>query len=128
LRIRVARRINEQGLASDPGPGLERLFQHRVAQHHESHCRPHALALFPEQLLPAELPDQGVQFLIGAGHQRASFVEDGEQVAQPAALAVLMRDLRGVQGVDARLGARKRQPAQGVEQVVAVLRPGLHLA
>jgi hypothetical protein len=86
-----------------------------------------AIASFPEQLLPAALPDQRVQPFVGARHQRATFVEDGQQVAQPAAPPAFARHLGGVERVDARLGARKRQPAQRIEQIVPVAGTRLHL-
>src|SRR5206468_6548511 len=49
-----------------------------------------------------------------------AFVEEGQEVAQPAAAPLLARNRGGVHGVDARLGARKREPAERVEPVMQI--------
>ena len=51
-------------------------------------------------------------------HDRAALVENCQQIAQPAAVSALARDLGGVHGVDARLGEREREPGERVEVIV----------
>jgi hypothetical protein len=80
-----------------------------------------------EQVAPLSFAHQRGN-VVAASHDRAAFVEDRQHVAQPPALAALARDFRGVHCVDPRLGFRKRQPGESVEQVVPVVRPRLYMA
>src|SRR5437868_11994625 len=92
-----------------------------MAEHHEPHRFLYAVAMRPEKLLPAELAHEEVELFVGADHEGTAFVENGEEVAQPAALAALVRNRRRVHGVDARLGAREGEPADGIEPVVEIV-------
>jgi hypothetical protein len=101
--------------------GFQCLLEHGVAEHDEPHRFLDPVTVCPEELLPAELAHEVVEPFVGADDERAAFVEDREEIAQPAALAFFMRDRCRVHGIDARLGARERQPAKGVEPVVEAI-------
>src|SRR5258705_8231624 len=92
-----------------------------MPKHDEAHGRLQTAAMAPEKLLPLVRAHQLDQLRIGANDERAAFIEDGEEIAQAAALALLVRDRGGMQGVDARLGAREGKPAKGVEPIVQVV-------
>ncbi|HUJ85381.1 MAG TPA: hypothetical protein VLX30_00855 [Burkholderiales bacterium] len=119
---------NEQRFARDAGPGPARLLQHRVADDHETHRVEHPRAPLPVQLPPAKGADELDQPGVGEGDDSAALVEDGQQVAQRAAPAAFARDLRGMARIQHRLGARKGDPGERVEQVVPVARAGRDLA
>jgi hypothetical protein len=97
-----------------------------VADDRDFHVGAYALPMRPEELRPLAPAEEVQQCRVVALHDRAALIEDGEQIAQPAAPAAFARDLGGVHGVDARLGARKREPGEGVEEVVQALGPRLH--
>src|SRR5712664_446151 len=86
---------NENGLAGDAGPRLERLLEDRVAKHRDAHRAQNAPAMLPEQLLPAKAAQHGEQLGVGAGDDGSALVEQRQQVAQAAATAVLERDALG---------------------------------
>src|SRR6185369_4545917 len=92
------------------------------------HFFPKPSAVLPEERLPIRGTKQGEQALIAANHDRAAFIEDRQQVAQRAAATLRVRQrapqFTRMQGVDARLGARKGEPGEGVEPVVQALRAG----
>src|SRR5207302_3218466 len=54
LRVHVGVRRNENGLAGDAGPRIERLLEDRVAEDRDAHRMQNAPATLPEQLLPAK--------------------------------------------------------------------------
>ncbi|HEY5637176.1 MAG TPA: hypothetical protein VIS77_09770 [Burkholderiales bacterium] len=128
LRQPVCRGRDEDGLAGDAGPGVERLFEHRVSCHDDAKARLEARATLPEQGPPVVRAHQRLEGRVGAQDDGAAFVEDRQQVAQAASLPTLGGQARGVARIQRRLGARERKPGQRVEQVVPVLRPGAHLA
>src|SRR3954470_22971164 len=94
-----------------------------MAKHDEAHVLSYPMALAPEKLGPAEFAHQPIEIVIGAYDHGAALVKDGKEIAQRTATAVFPRDLGGMQGVDAGLGARKGEPAEGVEPVVQAFRP-----
>ncbi|HMA87703.1 MAG TPA: hypothetical protein VKP89_03045 [Burkholderiales bacterium] len=98
---------HEERLAGDAGPRAARLLEHRVADDDEAQAVQHLFAPPPEQLTPAEAADQLDQGRLAERHDDTALVEDGQQVAQRAALAALARDLGRVPGVQRRLDARK---------------------
>src|SRR5581483_9051432 len=95
-QVELAAQWREERLAGNARPGLERLLQHRVSQHHEPHRLLDALSPVPEKLLPAQFAQQAVQLLIAADDDGAAFVEDRQQVAQATTLTALTRDFRRV--------------------------------
>ncbi len=124
LRVEVARRVGEHHLAGDsgvrarapaPGPHGQTTTMRKSRARSTNSSRQRASRT-------------SVSISRAANHDRAAFVEDGQHVAQPAAPAAFSRDLGGMHGVDARLGPRERQPGERVEQVVPVVRTGLHPA
>ena len=98
-----------------------------MAEHDEAHGALHALAAVPEKRAPAHFAHQRDHLRIVGDDERATLVEDGQHVASAPALAALVRNLGGVDGVDARLGARKSEPGEGIEPVVQVFRPRRNL-
>ncbi|MGA7984125.1 MAG: hypothetical protein WCA01_02980 [Burkholderiales bacterium] len=113
---------NEKRLARDAGPGPARLLEHGVADDHEAHRFQHVGAPLPEQFLPAKSAHEFDQPRVGAGDDRAAFVENRQQIAQWAAPAAFARNLCGMARVEHRLGARKGDPSERVEKVVPVAR------
>ena len=99
-----------------------------MAEHRETHRAQHAPTLLPEELFPAKSAHQRDELGVVALHDRPALIEKGEQVAQPAAASVLARNRGRVHGIDARLGAREREPHERVEPVVQTLGSRRHFA
>ncbi|HEX2197376.1 MAG TPA: hypothetical protein VHG88_01965 [Burkholderiales bacterium] len=95
-----------------------------MAEYGEAHGAQHPLALVPEQLLPAKAAHHLDQVRLRARHDHAALVQQCEQVALASAPPALTRNRSGVQSVEPRLGARKGQPRERVEQVVAACSAG----
>ena len=107
--------------ARSPGIGLGGLSGRVVAREHEAAIASEVGAAVPEQLLPAEAPDERRetgQRVFGARDDYAALVDQGEQVAQWAAEFAFDAQARHVAGVDGGFGERKRNPDQRVEEVV----------
>ena len=109
-----------------PGRGSSACSSTAWPRHDAHFIARSALALLPEQLLPAEVAQQ-VQRAAASSHctiapPSSKIVSRSRRRPRRAALA---RDLGGMQRVDARLGAREGEPGERVEQVVQVVRPRL---
>jgi len=123
--IRIRGRRDEDRLACDPRPRIQRLLERGMPQHVEPDALKNLHAPFPEELLPAKAAHQSDELRVVALHDRAAFVEQGQQIAPAAAPAALARNLVGVQRIDQRLGPGKGEPGERVEEIVQVVRPRL---
>src|SRR2546425_218387 len=122
--------VDDQSLCRYSLIGLERFFIDRVAENVEAHRSQHLRSAPPEQLLPPESAQQGRQLRVRGSDHDPALVEQGQHVAGGASqrLAPARPDLLVVVAGGNRLGFRKREPHERVEQIVPAVRPRLHFS
>ena len=122
-----ARNRKQQTAAGNALVRHQHFFTQRMAEQHETHVAHHIDTPCPEQRPPLVIPQQLQQLRIGGQHDHPTLVKQGQRITHCATAAVAgspaVRKNPRMARIQGRLGPRKRQPDQHIEEIVPAALP-----